>query len=55
MESKQVKDIRFQAENRLRVVRRLPSRGRNGDRVSFQNNVYVFVNGRWRRSTEDGS
>ena len=54
MESKQVKDIRFQAESRLRVVRRLPSRGRNGDRVSLRNNLYVFVNGRWRRETEDG-
>ena len=55
MESKRLKDIRFQAENRLRVVRQLPGRGRNGDRVLIRNNLYVFVNGRWRRSTEDGS
>ena len=49
MESKRLKDIRFQAEHSLRVVRELPSRARNGDRVSFRNRVYVFVDGRWRR------
>ena len=49
MESKQVKDIRFQAERRLRVVQRLPGRGRTGDRVSFRNRVYLFLNGRWTR------
>ena len=46
-ESKQLRDVRFQAENRLRSVRRLPATGRNGDRVLFDGTVYEFVNGRW--------
>lgn len=52
MESRRLKDIRFQAENRLRVVQRLPGRARNGDRVSLNREEYLYVRGEWRKLTE---